>query len=296
MILAAGLGTRLRPLTDGRPKPLVPVANKPALERIIAYLRGHGINSLAVNAHHHAGMLSQFLGDGGRFGVSVDIKFEPRILGTGGGILNAADALAGGTFVVMNGDVLTDIDLGEALRSHRASGRTATLVVHDHPHFNQIMVAEDGEVLDIATRPGPDRLAFTGIHILEPRIFEILKRGGHHDIVECYREMAAGGDRAGTWKSRGAYWRDIGAVDAYLLANKELSPMPFLAHPNAFVHPLAVLEEWAVVGARSRVGAGVRLCRSVIWEEAELMQGVSVADSVVTSGRRVERDLKSEVL
>ncbi|MFP4036419.1 MAG: hypothetical protein ACLFUE_02740, partial [Desulfobacteraceae bacterium] len=151
-------------------------------------------------------------------------------------------------------------------------------------------------VVDIADRPLPGRSAFTGIHILEPGIFELLRTGGHSDIVACYREMAVHGKSVGIWKTEGVYWRDIGTIQSYLLANKELSPSAFLAHPDSIVHRSVEVEDWAVVGAGCKVGVGARLGRSVLWENAEVGPGVSVMDSVVTSGRFAGSDLHDSVL
>lgn len=296
MILAAGLGTRLRPLTDVCPKPLVPIANQPAIERSITYLKQHGYNRIAVNTHHHARPMADFLGDGSRFGVEIHVSHEPSILGTAGGIRNVKDFWKHDTLLVINGDVLTDIDLEEALRFHSASGAVATLVLHSHPLFSQILLDEQGIVRDISSGPLPERLAFTGIHLLEPGLLEWVPREGFADIVTCYRRMIAGGEKVAGYISRGRYWRDIGTIESYLEANRENSPRPILLAPGCHAALSTRISEWAVIGPECRVEAGASITRSVLWQGVRVREGVRITDSVVAGGRTVQRDLTREIL
>ncbi len=296
MILAAGLGTRLRPLTDVRPKPLVPVANQPVIQRIIAYLERQGIRRMVVNTHHLGRQMSDFLGDGSRFGVSIAVRHEPSILGTGGGLRNVADFWGNDTLVAVNGDILTDIDLLEALKAHRASGAPATLVLHRHPRFRQILLDASNTVRDISSQPRPERLAFTGIHLLEPGLRDWIPESGYADIVSTYRNMIARGERIAGHVVDRPYWRDIGTVESYLAANREGSPSPILLGPGCETAPSARTSEWAVVGAGCRLEPGALVERSVLWEGVTLREGVHVTDSVVTSGRVVRGDLDGGVL
>lgn len=296
MILAAGLGTRLRPLTEVCPKPLVPVANQPVLARTIAYLSRHGTHRIVVNTHHHARRMARFLQDGDPFGLPVEVRHEPSILGTGGGIRNVADFWGRGTLVVVNGDILTDIDLTAALQAHRTSGATATLVLHHHPRFNQIRVDEDGTVRDIASEPLPGRLAFTGIHLLEPALLSWIPPKGYADIVSTYRRMIAAEAPIAGHVVHGHYWRDIGTLESYLQANRERSPKPVLEGPGTETAPSARLFEWAVLGRGCRVEAGASVRRSVLWDGVRVREGIRIVDSVVTTGRTVQRDLCGEVL
>ncbi len=296
MILAAGLGTRLRPLTETCPKPLVPVANQPVLARTIAHLFHHGTHRIVVNTHHHARRMADFLQDGDPFGLPIEVRHEPSILGTGGGIRNVADFWGQDTLVVVNGDILTDIDLTAALRFHRASGATATLVLHHHPRFNQIQVDEDGAVRDIASEPLSGRLAFTGIHLLEPAVLAWIPPRGHAGIVSTYRRMIASEEPVAGHVVHGYYWRDIGTLESYLQANRELSPEPVLEGAGTKTAPSARLSEWAVLGRGCRVEAGAVVRRSVLWEGVRVQAGVRIVDSVVTAGRTVRRDLCGEAL
>jgi len=291
MILAAGLGTRLRPLTDVRPKPLVPVLNRPVLERTITYLISQGITRVVVNAHHHAQGLMDFLQGGLAFGIPAEVRFEPRILGTGGGIRNVSDFWGEDTLLVINGDIVTTIDLAPAVRFHRQSGAAATLLLHEHPAFQQVLVDEAGQVRDIASKPCLGRLAFTGIHIVEPEMRRWIPETGFSNIITCYREMIAAGESPAGFVTQGYYWRDIGTIESYLLANQEASEGAVHVGENCAVDPAARLEGWCVIGARSRVGPGASIARSVLWDEVTVEKGVRIEDSVVTAGRTVDRDL-----
>lgn len=296
MILAAGLGTRLRPLTDVRPKPLVPLLNRPVLERTITYLKQQGITSIVVNAHHHAQRLVEYLQDGRALGIPVEVRVEPRILGTGGGLRNISDFWGEDTLLVINGDIVTTIDLAPAVRFHRESGAAATLVVHDHPAFRQVLVDEAGWVRDIATDPRPGRMAFTGIHIVEPGLRHWIPESGFSNIIASYRQMIAAGAFPAGYITQGESWRDIGTIESYLLANQEEAEGSAHVGKNCVIDSSARLEDWCVIGAGSCVGPGAVIARSVLWEEVTIGKGVRVEDSVVTDGRTVRRDLAGGVV
>jgi len=296
MILAAGLGTRLRPLTDVCPKPLVPVANRPVLATTIAYLKRHGIRSIVVNTHHHARRMSAFLRQGSGFGVAVELRHEPSILGTAGGLRNVADFWGPDTLLAINGDILTDVDLGEALAFHRSSGSPATLVLHRCPPFDQVLLDDAGRVREIGSGARPGRVAFTGIHFLEPAVRDWIPQEGFADIVSCYRRMIASGERVAGCLVDRPYWRDIGTLGSYLQANREQSPDPVLLGPGCDLAPSAEVPDWAVAGPGCRLEAGSAVVRSVLWDGVTVREGVRVTDSVVTSGRVVERDLAGAAL
>lgn len=296
MILAAGLGTRLRPLTDVCPKPLIPIANIPAIERTITYLKRYGYKRLAVNTHHHARPMAAFLGDGHQPGVRFHVSHEPEILGTGGGIRNVKDFWGSDTLLVINGDILTDIDLDSALQFHRTAHAPATLVLHRHPSFGKIIIDGKSRILDISKEPVPERLAFTGIHFLEPHLLKWIPSEGFSDIVDCYRRMIDSGERLAACVSAGHYWRDIGTIGDYLEANREHSPRPVLFGPGARVSSSARISQWAVIGPRCRVEAGASISRSVLWQDVRVREGVRVVDSVVTHGKTVESDLIGKTL
>jgi mannose-1-phosphate guanylyltransferase len=297
MILAAGLGTRLRPLTLKRPKPLMPVGNRPMIDRVIQYLRRYGVHELIVNTHHHKEQLAAHLDSGRPFGLKIQVKAEARILGTGGGIKNTEGFWDHAPFIVMNSDVLTDIDLARAFRFHQEKGSLATLILHDCQPFNQVRINDDLDILDIAAAPGPDRLAFTGIHIMEPVLLSHIPSTGFSSIIDCYLKLIRKGHPIRAYVSRGHYWRDVGTIRSYLLANQEaLHGNRRLSGSGSRIHPSAVITDWAVMGHGTILEAAAEIGRSVLWEGVTVQKGVRVMDSVVMSSRTVAENLIGGIL
>ena len=185
MVLAAGRGTRLAPLTDATPKPLLPVAGRPFLEHILEFLRASGIREVVLNLHHLGRRIEEHLGDGARFGLRVRYSWENPILDTGGGIKRAEPLLAGEPFAVLNGDSLLELRLAEVVERHRERGAIATMVVRPDPDAARYGLVElDAE--DLVRRvsgqppgaPGPLRpFMFPGLHVFEPAIFDWMDAG-----------------------------------------------------------------------------------------------------------------------
>ena len=296
MILAAGPGTRLRPLTNNKPKALMPVVNKPIIGRIIEYLKEYGIKAFVVNAHHHCRQVIEYLDDGRPFGLEIDVRVEPEILGTGGGIKNAEDFWDNEPFIVMNGDILTDIDLSGAYETHRKSGELVTLILHDCKPYNQIQIENEGNITDIAPNTTPGRLAFTGIHIMDPELLSYIPKGVFSDIIDCYRGLIHSGKKIRSYITKGHYWRDVGTVSNYMQVNRELlDEESFSVGPGCRIDPSVKLEEWVVVGEKTSVEKNVEIRRSILWDEVKVRKGIKIIDSIVTSSREVERDLIGEI-
>jgi mannose-1-phosphate guanylyltransferase len=292
MILAAGLGTRLRPLTLNTPKALMPVGNVPIIDRIIEYLKTFGIRELVVNAHHHHEQIVEHLNGGRPFNINIDVRVEPDILGTGGGIKNTEDFWDNAPFIVMNGDILTNINLRKAYEAHKHSESLATLVLHDQPPFNQIKIDDQKNITHIAEENLADRLAFTGIHIIDPKLMAHIPEGIFSNIIHCYRELIRTGKPPKAYISRGYEWRDMGTIESYVHANKEaLHGKSFLCSPDCRIDSSAVLKDWAVIGSETVLEQGVEVRRSIIWEKVKVKKGVKVIDSIVTSFKYVEHDL-----
>jgi NDP-sugar pyrophosphorylase family protein len=296
MILAAGLGTRLRPLTEVKPKVLLPVANRPIIARVIDYLKAHGFSRIVVNAHHHYQQVVDYLDNGRPFGLPIDIRVEPEILGTGGGIKNTSDFWDDDPFVVINGDIVTDINLTRAYEDHLKSGALVTLIVHDCEPFNQIEIDENGNISDIARENLSGRLAFTGIHIMSPEVLSHIPDRVFYDIIACYQKLIASGKTIRAFVSENHYWRDTGTVKSYMDANRELSEKEILIGPGCRIDPSVIFKDWAVVGENSVLGQNVEIARSVLWEGVTVKERVRVVNSVVSSSRAVEYDLIGEVL
>jgi mannose-1-phosphate guanylyltransferase len=297
MILAAGLGTRLRPLTLKRPKALMPVGNRPLIDRVIHYLMQYGADELIVNAHHHHGQMAAYLDRGRAFGIKIEVVVEPRILGTGGGIKNTEGFWDHAPFVVINGDILSDIDLSQALRAHQERGSLATLILHDCEPFNQVRINDRLDILDIGAQPEPGRLAFTGIHILEPEILSHIPGGEFYSIIDGYLKLIRQGRPIRGHISKGHYWRDVGTIESYLSANREaLKGRDVLWGEGCRVHPSAMIRGWAVVGRGTVLEAQAEVARSVLWEDVTIGKGVRVMDSIVTASQVVSKNIIGEIL
>ena len=287
MILAAGFGTRLRPFTDKRPKALVPVANRPILLWAVDYLRNYGSTEIIINAHHHHEQVTDFVQRHSFHGARVETRVEPEILGTGGGIKNVEDFVGREPFVVMNVDILTDIDLEAAVQVHRTSGALVTLILHDCEPYNQIEVDRDLSLVDIGKEASAGRLAFTGIHIVDPQVLERIPAGVFSDIIHCYRDLIREGKPVRAYVSQNHYWRDIGSVAQYLKANRDFAARPFLIGSGCRIHPSVRLEDWAVIGDRCRIEEGASIRRSVLWEGAEVKTDVRIVDSVISPAENI---------
>lgn len=295
MILAAGFGTRLRPLTELKPKALVPVANKPILARNIEYLISYGITEIIVNAHHHAQQVVAYLRQGNPYGLDIEVKVESEILGTGGGIKNAEDFWDKEPFFVINSDILTDIDLGSVHKIHQVSGALVTLVLHDCEPYNQVQVDGHWNITDIAKVNTPGRYAFTGIHVINPEILAQIPRGIFSDIIECYRQLIRMGKPVRACLVQGHYWRDIGSIQSYLEANRELAGNSFVIGPGCSIDSSVKLMDWGVIGENSRLEKNVEVQRSVLWEGVTVNEGIKVVDTVVTTGRVVDGNLLGDI-
>jgi len=295
MILAAGFGTRLRPLTEMKPKALMPVANKPILARNIEYLISHGTMEIILNAHHHSQQVVDYLEDGASFGLKIEVKVEPEILGTGGGIKNTEEFWDKEPFLVINSDILTDINLAAVYQVHQTSGALVTLVLHDCEPYNQVQIDDQWNITDIAKGNMPGRLAFTGIHVIDPEVLSHIPKGVFSDIIDYYRELIRLGKPVRACLVKGHYWRDIGSIQSYLEANRELADNSFVIGSGCSVDSTVKLIDWGVIGQNSRLEENVEVQRSVLWEGVTVKEGVKVMDAVVTSGREVDRDLHGEI-
>jgi len=282
-------------LTDMKPKALMPVANKPILARTIEYLGRHGIKEIIVNAHHHSQQVVDYLEDNAACGYHIEVRVEPEILGTGGGIKNVEDFWGQEPFFVVNSDILTDIDLAAVYQVHRTSGSLVTLVLHDCEPYNQIAIDERLNVTDIAKTNSPGRLAFTGIHVIEPKVLSHIPGGVFSDMIDCYRDLIRRKEPVRACLVQGHYWRDIGHMKSYLDANRELAGNSFVIGPGCSLDSSVKLMDWGVIGENSRLGKNVELQRSVLWEGVTVKEGVKIVGSVVTSCRVVDRDLHGEV-
>lgn len=229
MILAAGLGTRLRPLTETIPKPLLPVAGTSLIVWNLLLLRRHGVTEVLINLHHLGLMIEQTLGDGSRYGLRLTYSHEPVILGTGGGIKQAEPFFEGQPFLVLNGDTLLELDLGALIQAHRERDALATMVLREDPEaerWGPVEVDQAGQILSINGRgrkgSGPtQRLMFAGVHVMHPRLLREVPVGLDSSIIEAYVRAIAQGDSILGYRMTG-YWSDIGTPERYAQAQRDV--------------------------------------------------------------------------
>jgi mannose-1-phosphate guanylyltransferase len=298
LILAAGLGTRLKTLTANKPKALMPILNRPIIGRTIDYLKSHGVDHIAINAHHHYLQVIDYLKGGEPFGIEITVRVEEEILGTGGGIKNFSDFWGKEPFIVINGDILTDISLSSAYEYHLNSGLPATLILHDYKQFNQISINDSCQVIDISRQKNSGELAFTGIHILNPEVLSHIPGPGYSDIIDCYRTLIQSG-ALGAYISENHYWRDIGSPESYIAAHSEIliaEENPFIIGPNSNINQAVKLRRWASVGADAVLEKGVELEGSILWDHVTIKEGVRVKDSIVTSSKVIDSDLINKII
>jgi NDP-sugar pyrophosphorylase family protein len=217
MILAAGLGERLRPITDHIPKPLVPVLGRPVLQRVLNSLSSVPYDRIGINLHHKRAVMEQWLS---RCSLKAKIVLFPEqsITGTGGALKSAESFLNRGTFLVHNADIISDIDLGTVIGHHLSSKNLVTLAVHDFPQFNTLVIDENA-LLKVAGSPVPDGIkrAFTGIAVYDPAFLEFLPQG-KSSVVDGWMKAVGAGKRIGTCDVTGSSWSDIGTPASYAAA------------------------------------------------------------------------------
>ncbi len=293
MILAAGMGERLRPLTNIYPKVLVPVVNKPVIDRIIQFLTTHGVEKTIINAHHHCRMIRDYLKGGDPFGVKVEIRIEKEILGTGGGIKNTHDFWGNDPFIVINGDILTDIDLGDVYAFHLRRNNLVTMVLHDFPKYNKIRINKEMNILSIG--PGTNvkgTLAFTGIQVINPEVLSFIPDKKRYNIIDLYKRLIDLKKPIRGYIATGHRWIDIGTIADYLKANfYHLPPDNIAIAQKCRIDSSATLKDWAVIGKGTSIERNALVQRSVLWNDVIIKEGTKIIDSVVASGVIVEKDL-----
>ena len=227
MILAAGLGTRLRPLTDDRPKALVEVAGRTMLEITLARLREFGVREVIVNVHHFADTVVEYLKANGNFGMRIEVSREDVLLDTGGGLKKASwfflddNGRGDEPFILHNVDVISTIDLARMLQFHTEGQALATLAVQDRKTSRYLLFDEAGQLCGRRSRGDgktelvrPSQqvqaLAFSGIHVISSRLFSMMNEEGAFSIINSYLRLAAQGEKILSFRADNYYWRDLG--------------------------------------------------------------------------------------
>jgi NDP-sugar pyrophosphorylase family protein len=325
MILAAGFGTRLWPLTVGRTKPALPFLNRPLIACTIEYLKRHGVEDLIINLHHEPDSVREQIGDGSDYGVRIDYSVEePEILGTSGALDRVRDRLDKETFLVINGKIITDIDLGAAVAAHRDRQALTTLVLlpnDKRERFSEVKITEDGRVSEFAGFPESGNpqsaslqfgrnpqspLMFTGIHVLDPGIFEYIPRGVFSDSVrDVYPKAMADGKTVAAHVADGASsWRELSTIERYLTISLEFlrrEGRDTIMDEGCEVESGATVER-SVLWRRARVCGGARLSECVVGDDviipsgAEFRRAAIVRVDAASLNDRPEKALPAEIV
>ena len=332
MILAAGEGTRLRPLTHYVPKAMVPVANRPVMAHVLTQLARHGLNEVIVNLHHMPEVIPGYFGDGSAFGVKLTYVREDQLWGTAGSVKRAADFFDDETFLVTGVDDLADVDLSYLLARHRGRRALATIglaEVDDPSGYGIVATDAEGRITRFFEKPAPgeafSNTANTMIYFFEPEILDLIPPGEIFDFArDLFPRLLAQELPFFGFISPG-YWLDIGSLSDYLRAQSDLLsgrtslPVPgtqrqpgvwvgegsVIAPTAELVGPACIgdgsrleegvrIEAGTVIGNRCRIGAGARLRASVVWDGVEVPAGEILEREVRIPGGAVKVTPASE--
>src|SRR5258705_7284578 len=292
MILSAGYGTRLWPLTEDRTKPAIPILGKPLVGYVAEYLARYGCDEITVNLHHRPESVRRALGDGSRFGVKLQYVEEPEILGTSGAIANARVLIDGDSVVVVNGKIITDSALNAAFATHRRSNAIATLVLLSNGACEKFSVVEsaDGLLQGFGGMPDPEDfsandppLMFTGIQILEPEIFDYIPHGVFsHSTTDVYPKAIAKGETVAVHVGTGR-WLELSTIPRYLDISLLLlseNGKTLSAGVGCEISGAAEVRE-SVLWDNVKVEAGARVKRAVLGDNVTIGEGEIVENAVV---------------
>jgi NDP-sugar pyrophosphorylase family protein len=279
MVMAAGLGTRLRPLTDFLPKPMMPVANRPVLHHLLNLLRRHDVSEVGVNLHAFPEMIQRYFGDGSALDMSILWSYEPELLGTAGGTKKLQDHWGDEAILITSGDGLHDVDITALLGHHQRNGALATLTVKpvsDPSSYGVVILDRDTRVRGFQEKPRRDEarsdLANCGIYVIEPELLERIPPDTFVDFGQhLWPSLVAAGEPIYAYTTM-AYWNDVGDLDALrntildaVLGNvkvdipgEEIAPGIWVAE-GASIHPDAQIDAPVVIGSNAVVEAGAQV-------------------------------------
>jgi mannose-1-phosphate guanylyltransferase len=308
MVMAAGLGTRLRPLTDFLPKPMMPVANRPVLHHLLNLLRRHDVREVGINLHAFPELIQRYFGDGSRLGLSINWSHEPELLGTAGGTKKLGDFWEEETILITSGDGLHDVDVTALLGHHRRTGALATLTVKpvtDPSAYGVVILDRDTRVRGFQEKPTRDEarsdLANCGIYAIEPALLERIPADTFYDFgTDVWPTLVAANEQVYAYTTM-AYWNDVGdldelrntILDAVLghvrvdIPGEEIAPGVWaqadcsiddsarIDGPVA-LGPGVVIEEGAQIRGPAAIGADCRVGRGAAIRSAALLPGTAV--------------------
>lgn len=318
VIMAGGEGTRLRPLTCGIPKPMVPVLNKPVIEYTIKLLKKHNFNKIAITTFYLSNHIIDYLGDGSKFGVSIEYFIEETPLGTGGSVLNTGDFLDD-SILIISGDVLTDIDLSKAIEFHKSKNSMATLILKRESNpleYGIVITSEDGRIQRFLEKPSWGEVFSdtinTGIYILERDVFKYYKKGDVFDFSKDLFPKLLKDNVPMFGYITDEYWNDIGDINSYKQTHFDIlsgkvnidfeNPMikegifvgeesvikedavikpPVYIGKNCFIDSKVVLEPFSIIGNNCDISENVNIKKSIIWDNSTIGASTQIRSSII---------------
>ncbi len=307
MIMAAGVGSRLMPMTVDIPKPMIPMANRPLMECIIDLLREHGFSEIIANLHYHADIISNYFKNGHEFGVGLEYSREEELMGTAGGVKKCAWFLDD-TFVVVSGDALTDINLSNLVCEHKKRGALATIALKEMEeveHFGVVNTDGDGRIVGFQEKPRPEqaisKMVNTGIYVFEPEIFSYIPSQTFYDFgKELFpRLVQIKAPFYGVETDR--YWCDVGNLGSYRQAHADIlagkvniaqqgqclttaAGARVLVDENVAIGHNINFRGNVVIGADCRLGNDITIGDAIIWCNTVIEDGVVIDNAIVGSG------------
>jgi len=267
-ILGAGLGTRLKPLTNVLPKPLVPVWNEPLVNHVLRHCQKAGISNFAINTHHIPDAWDKEFENRSFEGSTISLFHEPVLLETGGGIKNIASFIGQDPVLIFNGDIISDIDLKGLIKAHSESDNIATLAVKSNGP-NKNVAIKDSQVIDIRNELGihPGNSQFTGVYCIQPEILELIPANKKISIIPAFLELTKT-EKLGSFNVDSASWHDIGTIDSY----REIhSQAPDTSKDASFI------------SAKAAIGENCSIENSIIWPNATVEAGSKLKNCIVCS-------------
>lgn len=298
-VLGAGKGTRLKALTATLPKPLIPLHQKPLITYAFDHLINAGFDRFMVNTHHLPNTFAPAFPDQSYRDCPLDFRFEEQLLETGGGIANIADWLPQGeSFIVYNGDILSDMDLAPAIEAHQDSSNLVTLVLRSKGEALQIALdANSGQITDIRNSrqtAAATLYQFTGVYLVRPDFLAFLTPGKKESVIPAFLELIEQNQLGGVILDDGT-WSDLGTRGTYLRASAALSINGFpqygkqaeqqRIHPTAQIHPDAHICPLSSIGQDCVIAAGARIDNSILWPGAQVEKQASLRNTIMCSGQ-----------
>lgn len=321
MIMAAGVGSRLDPLTQNTPKPLVPVINMPVMDILLSKLKSFGVKSVIANTHYLGEKIQKRYETNSPIGIEFHSIFEKDLSGTAGGVKKCEFFFTDvEDFLVVSADGLHDADLERIINSHYQSGCIATMAVipvdkNEVCHYGVVVSSQEHAVMEFQEKP-PVELAKsnyinTGIYVFSKRIFDFIPQDTKFDFAkDVFPALLAAGEKINTYRIY-SYWSDIGTIEQYIrsnfdaLANKVMISDTniirkynnrYVAGKNTIIDNSAELLGDCVIGNNCKIGKNVRIKDSILWDNVEIFEGVEIEDSVIANNCKINCSLKNEII